>query len=145
MNKDPNNEASRPTLGAILKTDEPEVFCCCFFLWPCNGSKSGFIQTRLNLKTKLQLFFKIPESCCGYFYPSHILIQECHYNIALTSIGVDFLVIKEIPRGKMFLRSLVKLNNSISFRNLHLNSGAAKTKGLCSILVLSQPRISNSL
>ena len=45
----------------------------------------------------------------------------------------------------MFPRSLVKLNNSISFRNFAPNSGEDQKKGLSRILVLSQSGISDFL
>ena len=39
-------------------------------------------------------------------------------NMRITSIAVDFLLIKQIPRGRnVFVRSLFKLHNSTSARN----------------------------
>ena len=43
----------------------------------------------------------------------NLMIEKCMDG----NIGVDFLLIKQILRGQMFLQSLVKLNNFISFRN----------------------------
>ena len=62
----------------------------------------------------------------------------------LPSMGVDLLLIKQIPKGKMSLRSLVKLKYSISVRNFapKLRCRPIKKKGLRRKLVRFQPRIS---
>ena len=44
-------------------------------------------------------------------------MQKENLKILVTYIGVDFLLIKQIWGGEMFLLSLVKLNNSISVLN----------------------------
>ena len=61
----------------------------------------------------------------------------------LPSMGVDFLLIKQIPKGKMSLRSLVKLKYSISVRNFapKFRCRPIKKKGLRRKLVRFQPRI----
>ena len=79
MNKDPNNEASRPTLGAILKTDEPEVFCCCFFFVAVQRQQEWLYPDTTKSQDETTAFLQNPRVVL------RLLLPKSYFNSRMSS------------------------------------------------------------